>query len=601
MILISPRFRFLRCFPMLSLVMLVMLTSCIKSPSEPAIQEPASITLSSYSIVLTSIGQRVLINATVLDQDSRVIADATIFFRSSNEKIATVGNSGLVTAVSMGTTQITVTSGYATATATVTVVQEAGSVEVTPSGAILWSVGQSAQFNAVLYDTGGSAIPGAVVVWSSSEPGVATVDANGLVTAVSDGITQITATSSGFMTSRSVHVMIPRLAARIELDVSEATLTSVGQSLQLHAFVFDGEGVPIPGASVFWSSSHPLVATVNDSGLVIAVSNGITGIKASVSGISAYATISVFVEGTVPPSKPPDRDALIAFYNATDGPNWTNNTNWLSDEVIEEWYGVATDNNLYVSGLSLHQNNLTGTIPPEIGQLQELRSLHLPVNRLTGSIPPEIGQLSNLSYLSFFGNELTGEIPPELLQLHSLQNLHLGSNELTGEIPSNIDQLVNLRGLVLFSNQLTGEIPPQIGNLINLQVLWLSSNQFTGEIPPRIGNLHILRNLDLGGNQLTGEIPRQIGDLSNLQDLGLSGNQLSGALPSEIGLLVKLDELYLSYNENLSGPIPVRLTAITNLRILTLEETQLCVPSHAAFQAWLDGIETKWGVKFCEE
>ena len=360
------------------------------------------------------------------------------------------------------------------------------------------------------------------------------------------------------MTSWSVHVMIPRLAARIELDVYEAMLTWVGQSVQLHASVFDGEGEAIPWASVFWSSSHPLVATVNDSGLIIAVSNGITGIRASMSGISAYATISVFVEGTVPPSKPPDKDALIAFYNATDGPNWTNNTNWLNDEVIAEWYGVATDNNLYVSGLSLHRNNLTGTIPPEIVQLQKLRSLHLSENRLTGSIPPEIGQLGNLSYLNLFGNELTGEIPPELLQLHSLQNLHLGSNELTGEIPSDIDQLVNLGGLSLFSNQLTGEIPPQIGNLTKLQILGLYSNQLTGEIPRRIGNLHELRYLQLSGNQLTGEIPPQIGNLSNLQSLWLSRNHLSGALPPEIGLLIKLDELYLSYNENLSGPIPYR-------------------------------------------
>ena len=141
--------------------MLAMLSSCLKSPSEPAVQEPASITLSSYSIVLTSIGQRVLINATVLDQDSRVILDATIFFRSSNEKIATVGNTGLVTAVSMGSTQITVTSGYATASATVTVVQEAGSIIITPPSATLTTVGETVQLTAEVEDTGKTTIPGA--------------------------------------------------------------------------------------------------------------------------------------------------------------------------------------------------------------------------------------------------------------------------------------------------------------------------------------------------------------------------------------------------------------------------------------------------------
>ena len=38
-----------------------------------------------------------------------------------------------------------------------------------------------------------------------------------------------------------------------------------------------------------------------------------------------------------------DRTALVALYNATDGANWTNNTNWLTNEAISEWHGVVTD------------------------------------------------------------------------------------------------------------------------------------------------------------------------------------------------------------------------------------------------------------------
>ena len=81
MILYRFRFWIVQSFPIL---ILVMLSGCVKSPSEPASQEPASITLSTHTVVLTSIGQRLLINATVLDQDSKVIADATIFYRSGN-------------------------------------------------------------------------------------------------------------------------------------------------------------------------------------------------------------------------------------------------------------------------------------------------------------------------------------------------------------------------------------------------------------------------------------------------------------------------------------------------------------------------------------
>ena len=174
---------------------LALTTACIKSPSEPAIQEPASITLSSYSLVLTSIGQRVLINATVLDQDSKMIANAPIFWRSGSDDIATVSDRGVVTAVSSGTTQINVTSGYATATATISVMQETGSIEIAPSSVILSEMGETIELVATIYDINDDVIVGATATWSSSDPAVASVDTNGLVTAVDNGSTKITATA----------------------------------------------------------------------------------------------------------------------------------------------------------------------------------------------------------------------------------------------------------------------------------------------------------------------------------------------------------------------------------------------------------------------
>ena len=424
--LISPRFHFLRCFLVLILSILAMLSACIKSPSAPPTQIPSVITLSSVKVVITSIGQWVLITATVLDKDSKVITNATIHWKSENESIATVSNRGLVTAVSGGTAQIAVTSGYATAGVSVTVILEVGSIKITPASATLTRAGVTVQLEAVVYDNGNSAISGAKVVWSSSDPAVATVDANGLVTAVSRGETQITATSGEVSTSSPVFVVIPQLPVSIELNISQVTLTSIGQSVQLDAEVYGIEGVAIPVAGVRWSSSRSSVATVSGNGLVIAVSNGFTQITAASGGVSMFATISVVIEGTVPPPDPSiNREALVAFYNATGGPNWANNTNWLSNKLFGEWYGVTTDKYEQVAELRLIKNNLSGHIPPEIGQLQNLEILHLPNNRLIGSIPPEVGQLSNLRYLSFYSNQLIGEIPPEILQLHSLFSLIL--------------------------------------------------------------------------------------------------------------------------------------------------------------------------------
>ena len=72
-----------------------------------------------------------------------------------------------------------------------------------------------------------------------------------------------------------------------------------------------------------------------------------------------------------------DREILVALYNATDGTNWVDAEHWLSDEPIGEWYGVITDGNGRVTELYLNANQLSGEIPPELGNLANLKSLYL--------------------------------------------------------------------------------------------------------------------------------------------------------------------------------------------------------------------------------
>ena len=80
-------------------------------------------------------------------------------------------------------------------------------------------------------------------------------------------------------------------------------------------------------------------------------------------------------------------EALVVLYHATDGPNWKNNDNWLSDKPLERWYGVATDENGRVVGLALGENQLKGGIPPELGTLLHLTELDVQGNWLRGEIP----------------------------------------------------------------------------------------------------------------------------------------------------------------------------------------------------------------------
>lgn len=111
-----------------------------------------------------------------------------------------------------------------------------------------------------------------------------------------------------------------------------------------------------------------------------------------------------------------ERQALVALYNQTGGPSWRTSDGWLGSVGTEcSWYGVRCDDaGTHVIGLNLSFDNLTGSIPPELGSLSELSSLELQFNQLSGRIPVELAQLPQLTVLHLDHNRLTDSIPPQL-------------------------------------------------------------------------------------------------------------------------------------------------------------------------------------------
>ena len=271
-----------------------------------------------------------------------------------------------------------------------------------------------------------------------------------------------------------------------------------------------------------------------------------------------------------------DRAALVALYNATGGPNWINNRNWLSSRPLDQWHGVTVRNGR-VTRLFLLSNRLSGRIPSELGNLARLERLSLAGNPLRGSIPSRLGNLANLEWLIFDLNQLSGPIPPELGRLVNLERLVVKNNRLTGPIPPELGDLANLQILDLVSNRLTGSIPTELGGLANLQRLDLVNNRLTGSIPPELGNLADLQQLRLAQNELVGPLPPELGNLANLQELVLSNNPLTGSIPPELGDLANLQILDL-VNNQLTGPIPPELGNLANLETLSLLANELRGP-----------------------
>lgn len=473
-------------------------------------------------------------------------------------------------------------------------------VTVSPSSVTLSALRDTTRFTATVLDQNGRVMEGVPVTYSSHDSSVVTVDASGLATAVGPGRAVLE------MRVGVVHGSAVMTVAQVvrTVVVSPATGTVVeGDTMRLTATATDANHYTVSAAQFAWSSSDTLVAVVDSLGLATGVGLGKATITATSSDVMGRAELATEAH--------PDRAALVAVYQATGGPGWSNRRNWATPAPIQTWSGVRLNNRGRVAQLHLRNNRLRGSIPPEIGHLTDLESLALDPNNLSGPIPPEIGNLINLKYLALNrnnlsgpippeigaltelvflaldDNDLSGPIPPELEAFTALQVLRLDDNNLTGPIPPELGDLSALRILHLSENNLTGPVPPELGQLLQLEEMELQYNEFTGSLPPTLGELANLRILQLsrgrfylGGSGtagLTGPIPPELGNLANLKELRFFANRLTGPIPPELGRLGELEELSLGANR-LTGPIPPELGDLANLRTLYLTGNRLTGP-----------------------
>ena len=590
-------------------------------------QEAGGIVIEPMAVTLRSIGETVQLTATVLDGNGQPVEGAAVTWSSGDASVAAVNAQGLVTAVGNGVARITATSGSASSGIDVRVMQEAGGIVIEPMAVTLMSIGETVQLTATVLDGNGQPVAGAAVTWQSSDASVATVSVQGLVTAVGNGVARITATSGS--ASSGIDVRVMQEAGGIVIEPMAVTLRSIGETVQLTATVLDGNGQPVADATVTWESSDASVATVSAQGLVTAVGNGTSGITATSGSASGSITVTVQVR-----TPSPDREVLVALFNALDGENWKNNTNWLNNRHVDDWFGVNTDESGRVTDLNLGNNGLKGRLPNELVQLIKLEGLSMEGNLLTGPIPTSLGQLGSLTHIYLFDNLLTGPIPAELGQLTNLIHLCLNGNRLMGSIPTDIGKLENLKWLHLHMNSnLSGDLPSTLTSL-NLDALLLAGTQVCLPNDPELVNwlnripeaslgdcidfdlernvlveLYTLTDganwkhktnwltdaplrewygvntddsgriteLILDGNGLSGPIPWQLGKLTSLSNLRLNGNQLVGAIPHQMGQLTNLANFY-AYDNHLSDQIPPELGQLTRLISLNLANNRLSGP-----------------------
>ena len=262
-------------------------------------------------------------------------------------------------------------------------------------------------------------------------------------------------------------------------------------------------------------------------------------------------------------------EALIALYDSLDGQNWNNTyTNWNTATDPCDWDRV-TCNDIGVKALSLYDY------------------------QLSGDIPPEIGDLTNLQFINFSINSITGLIPPELSKLNNLQHLFLNKNQLSGVIPVGLEQLVKLQDLSLFENQLSGTVPMELKSLSELNNLRLADNNLSGVIPSELGDLNKLKILTLSGNQLSGSVPESLGKLTRLEALWLHHNQLTGQIPESLSNLQDLGSVLLHSNQ-LSGDVTWLTTLTDTVEFINLSSNGCFSTGDLTLAAWLDENTSGW-------
>ncbi|KAG9138393.1 hypothetical protein Leryth_001572, partial [Lithospermum erythrorhizon] len=242
---------------------------------------------------------------------------------------------------------------------------------------------------------------------------------------------------------------------------------------------------------------------------------------------------------------------------------------WVGDDPcgdgdLPPWSGVTCStvgDFRVVTELEVYAVSIVGPFPTAVTNLLDLTRLDLHNNKLTGPIPPQIGRLKRLKILY-------------LSVIYSFLDIisNLRWNKLQDIIPPEIGELQQLTHLYLSFNSFKGEIPRELANLPELRYLHLHENRLIGRVPPELGTLHSLRHLDLGNNHLVGtlrELMRYEGCFPSLRNLYLNNNYLSGGIPAQLENLANLEILYLSYNK-MSGVVPPNLAHIPKLTYLYL-------------------------------
>jgi uncharacterized protein YjdB len=272
----------------------------------PAAISSLSITPGTETV---SSGHTVQLTAHAADSAGNELTGRTVGWASSDEGVATVSTSGLVTAAKIGTATITATSEGIHGTASIRVAAGGVAKITVDPGSVGLVAGKTQQLSASMKDESGNALATQGITWSSANNSIASVSTSGMVTALHTGSTTISASANGITGQASV-VVSAGAVADIAVSPASVSLTNGGTE-QLSAKLTDASGNTL-NQTVAWSSSNSAVAAVSSSGDVTAKQAGSATITAAAGGATGSSTITVAAGAVSSVSVSPGSSSLVA-------------------------------------------------------------------------------------------------------------------------------------------------------------------------------------------------------------------------------------------------------------------------------------------------
>jgi trimeric autotransporter adhesin len=236
----------------------------------------------------------------------------TTTWQSSDPSIVAVSSSGTLTALSAGSATITATAGGKSASVLVTVKPSVSSIDLSIPISNFVAVGSTRTLSLKVTSPSPAPAGGWDVVWTTSDPAVATVAPTGMVTAVAPGTASITATLGGKSASIVVEVLPQPGLVALTLNAQDFALAQTDKA-DLNAQATLVGAFPAGGLVFTWTSSDPSVASVvgaGEDGQVTALAVGTATITATGYGKSASVIVTVVPKVTVPPPPPGTVSAL---------------------------------------------------------------------------------------------------------------------------------------------------------------------------------------------------------------------------------------------------------------------------------------------------